>query len=279
MQDTSVNFGNGYRFDQYLYWVWSLLLSVFAVVYWKPISGYKGVEKKSTLPLNLDPNQKSVASSAEIKKSENAPVGYVELLAKSFIPRFLQIQPSRKKLVLDLDETLISSSVKHSSKHDIAVKVSIGGVSSSFYIRKRPHVDHFLETVSQWYEVIVFTASLGPYANAVIDQLDPNRRITKRYYRQSCVNRAGCYVKDLKTVCRDLSKVIIIDNSPVAYSLNQENAIPIIDYVGSNPNDTELLNLIPFLDELRHSADVREVLKTAPNGAFSPKNTRKSNIC
>jgi len=204
----------------------------------------------------------------------------VNFIPKMFIPRFLQFQSSnRKKLVLDLDETLISSSLKHSAKHDIHVKVTISGVSSSFFIRKRPHVDHFLETVSQWYELIIFTASLSPYANAVIDQLDPNRLISKRYYRQSCVNKSGCYMKDLKTVCRDLSKVIIIDNSPIAYSLNKENAIPIEDYVGFNAQDSALLNLLPLLDELRNSQDVRDVLKVAPNGALMSKSSRKSNVC
>jgi len=271
MQYTSLNFGNGYRVDQYLYWAWSVLLSVFAFIYWKP---NKGGDNGSMLSLNIE--SKSVGKLENQQPTSNS---YVDLLAKSFIPRFLQFQSGRKKLVLDLDETLISSSLKHSAKHDIAVRVTIGGVSSSFYVRKRPHVDHFLETVSQWYEVIVFTASLSPYANAVIDKLDPKRIISKRYYRQSCLNRSGMYIKDLATVCRDLTKVIIIDNSPVAYSLNKENAIPIDDYVGSNPNDSSLLSLIPLLDELRNSADVREILKVASNGAFSPKNLRKSNIC
>lgn len=271
MQYSSVNIGNGYRIDQYLYWAWSLLLSVFAFIHWNPTKGSNGV----VIPLNVESEKTKSNSDNEMI----APNGYVHELAKSFIPRFLKFQPGRKKLVLDLDETLISSSVKHSGKHDLSVKVNIGGASSFFYIRKRPHVDHFLETVSQWYEVVVFTASLSPYANAVIDKLDPKRIISKRYYRQSCVNKSGCYVKDLKTVCGDLSKVIIIDNSPIAYSLNRENAIPIDDYVGLNPNDTSLLNLIPLLDELRNSKDVRDILRVAPNGAFSPKSSRKSNIC
>jgi len=268
IQETLNYFGYGYRIDQYLYWVWSFVLSVFAFVYWKPVSSQNGRKSKTVLPI-----------ASNVSTLEDNKLKANNFIPKMFIPRFLQFQSNRKKLVLDLDETLISSSLKHSAKHDISVKVTISGVSSSFYIRKRPHVDHFLETVSQWYELIIFTASLGPYANAVIDQLDPNRLISKRYYRQSCVNKSGCYVKDLKTICRDLSNVIIIDNSPVAYSLNKENAIPIDDYVGTNAHDSALLNLLPLLEELRNSVDVREILKVAPNGALLSKNSRKSNVC
>jgi len=275
MQET-VNFF-GYQIDSIntsvVYWVWSFLLSVLAYVYWKPltINNQNSTKSKIITPIPFPSNDLNVEDTVkpkEITKSSSF------ILPKFYIPRFLRFQYNKKKLVLDLDETLISSSLRHSVSHDIAVKVTISGVSSSFYIRKRPHVDHFLETVSQWYELIVFTASLGPYANAVIDQLDPRRLISRRYFRQSCKNKSGCYVKDLNTVCRDLSKVIIIDNSPIAYSLNKENAIPIEDYVGSNPKDSALLNLIPFLDELRHSADVRDVLKVAPNGASSIKSRK-----
>lgn len=39
--------------------------------------------------------------------------------------------------------------------------------------------------VSQWYELVVFTASMEIYGSAVADKLDNNRSILKRrYYRQ-----------------------------------------------------------------------------------------------
>jgi len=39
--------------------------------------------------------------------------------------------------------------------------------------------------VSQWYELVVFTASMEIYGAAVADKLDDNRGILKRrYYRQ-----------------------------------------------------------------------------------------------
>ncbi|XP_057245249.1 CTD nuclear envelope phosphatase 1, partial [Malurus melanocephalus] len=44
-----------------------------------------------------------------------------------------------------------------------------------FFVHKRPHVDFFLEVVSQWYELVVFTASMEIYGCAVADKLDNNR--------------------------------------------------------------------------------------------------------
>lgn len=274
----ATSFVSVYRIDQYLYWVWSLVLSICAVIYWKPSNEEK---LRQNLPTCQSLSLESKCANEEKKVNQEKTLSsIVYSVSQSFyIPRALLFQSHKKKLILDLDETLISSSIKHSTRHDIAVRVNINGMYSNFYVRKRPHVDHFLETVSQWYELIIFTASLSPYANAVIDKLDPNRRITRRYYRQSCLNKSGCYVKDLQTVCKDLTKVAIIDNSPIAYSMNKENAIAIDDYIGYNPNDISLLNLIPLLEEMRHFEDVREFLKTSQQEPTILQKTKRSNMC
>lgn len=104
--------------------------------------------------------------------------------------------------------------------------------------------------VSQWYELVVFTASMEIYGSAVADKLDNNRNILKRrYYRQvapgltlhrrvdaastdfifktlsplcvfffqHCTLDLGSYIKDLSVVHDDLSSIVILDNSPGAY--------------------------------------------------------------
>ncbi|XP_077663082.1 CTD nuclear envelope phosphatase 1 [Eretmochelys imbricata] len=114
--------------------------------------------------------------------------------------------------------------------------------------------------VSQWYELVVFTASMEIYGSAVADKLDNNRSILKRrYYRQHCTLELGSYIKDLAVVHSDLSSVVILDNSPGAYRSHPDNAIPIKSWF-SDPSDTALLNLLPMLDALRFTADVRSVL-------------------
>jgi len=179
----------------------------------------------------------------------------------SFKNRYFASQ-KKKILVLDLDETLVHSTTKEVSKYDMCIHVALNGVSCTFYVIKRPNVEKFLQEVSKWYEVVVFTASLKDYADPVVDQLDPKGVVKKRYFRDSCkLNKEGYYVKNLSVVNPDLSRVIIVDNSPVAYSMNKENAIAISDWVGDNSGDQALQKLLPFLKNLKDVEDVRTILK------------------
>ncbi|CAH0555827.1 unnamed protein product [Brassicogethes aeneus] len=193
----------------------------------------------------------------------------------------------RKVLVLDLDETLIHShhdgvlrqTVRPGTPPDFVLKVNIERHPVRFFVHKRPHVDFFLDIVSQWYELVVFTASMEIYGAAVADRLDAGRGILqRRFYRQHCTPDLGSYTKDLSAICNDLSSVFILDNSPGAYRAYPDNAIPIKSWF-SDPTDIALLNLLPVLDALRFTADVRSVLSRnlhlhrlcrAPVSAFAP---------
>lgn len=191
-----------------------------------------------------------------------------DILPLSPVSRNRLSQVKRKILVLDLDETLIHShhdgvlrpTVRPGTPPDFILKVVIDKHPVRFFVHKRPHVDFFLEVVSQWYELVVFTASMEIYGSAVADKLDNSRSILKRrYYRQHCTLELGSYIKDLSVVHSDLSSIVILDNSPGAYRSHPDNAIPIKSWF-SDPSDTALLNLLPMLDALRFTADVRSVL-------------------
>lgn len=176
---------------------------------------------------------------------------------------------SRKTLVLDLDETLIHShhdanarptTEKPNTPPDFTLSVQIDGHPVRFCVHKRPHVDFFLNVISKWYDLVVFTASMEIYGSAVADKLDNNRGIlTRRFFRQHCDLVQGSYTKNLSAVNLDMSKVFILDNSPGAYRAYPNNAIPIKSWF-SDAQDTALLNLLPVLDALRFCADVRSVL-------------------
>jgi len=186
------------------------------------------------------------------------------------ISRLRLTQLKKKVLVLDLDETLIHSrhdsggllrpQVKSDAPPDFVLKVVIDRHPVKFFVHKRPHVDFFLNVVSQWYELVVFTASMEIYGSAVCDRLDKSRGILKRrYYRQHCKVDTGSFTKDLSTVNSDLSSVIILDNSPGAYKGFPENAIPVKSWF-ADPFDTALLNVLPMLDAIRFCNDVRNIL-------------------
>lgn len=156
-------------------------------------------------------------------------------------------QMQQKTLVLDLDETLIHSIAKGgrmSSGHMVEVKLNTPMMSPVtqaipgqpapppqmvgphhpilYYVHKRPHCDEFLRKVCKWYKVVIFTASVQEYADPVIDWLEQERKyFSGRYYRQHCTFRNGAYIKDLSSIEPDLSKVIILDNSPVSYVFHE----------------------------------------------------------
>ncbi|KAH9849963.1 NIF-domain-containing protein [Lenzites betulinus] len=192
------------------------------------------------------------------------------------------IQPSKtnpfqqKTLVLDLDETLIHSTSRplpsaggsglfgfggRNKGAAYTVEVVLGGRSTLYHVYKRPFVDYFLRKVSQWYTLVIFTASMQEYADPVIDWLDAGRGILgRRLFRESCTQLPnGSYSKDLSIIEADLSRVCLIDNSPVCYTINEANGIPIEGWT-HDPHDEALLDLLPVLDSLRFTRDVRSVL-------------------
>ncbi|KAI4737723.1 hypothetical protein E4T50_11781 [Aureobasidium sp. EXF-12298] len=182
-------------------------------------------------------------------------------------------EPPKKTLIIDLDETLIHSMAKGgrmSTGHMVEVKLQgpIGGngmvlgpqVPILYYVHERPYCHDFLRKVCKWYNLIVFTASVQEYADPVIDWVERERKyFSGRYYRQHCTFRNGAYIKDLTQVEPDLSKVMILDNSPMSYIFHEDNAIPIEGWI-SDPTDNDLLHLVPLLEGLQYVTDVRALL-------------------
>jgi len=166
--------------------------------------------------------------------------------------------PAKMSLVLDLDETLVHCSAEPTKEYDVTFHVMFNGAPVQVFVRKRPHLDAFLHQVSQLYEVTVFTASQRVYAERLLDILDPEQRLIQhRLYRESCLMVAGNLLKDLSVLDRDLSKTLIIDNSPHAFGYHVDNGVPIESWF-DDPHDTELLKLLPFLQRLTLH-DVKDV--------------------
>ena len=196
------------------------------------------------------PTSDDVAVVASALKSPSSPSGTMKMTRyprtpappRPLVPRR---QPSytlsysaetpKKTLIIDLDETLIHSMAKGgrmSTGHMVEVRLG-GPVSSSgvqigpgvpilYCVHERPGCHEFLRKISKWYNLVVFTASVQEYADPVIDWLERERRyFSGRYYRQHCTFRNGAYIKDLAQVEPDLSKVMILDNSPMSYIFHE----------------------------------------------------------
>lgn len=90
-------------------------------------------------------------------------------------------------------------------------------------------------------EIVLWTASMECVARPVIERLDPHGEIfnhlifrDRRWYRETG------YTKDLKLLGRDMSKVVIIENSPMSVHLNRKHSILVRDFMGSAASDKDL---------------------------------------
>ena len=163
---------------------------------------------------------------------------------------FIKDSPTKDyTLVLDLDETLIHFSVNDDNEGHL------------FF---RPYLFKFLNAVSEYYELIIFTAGLKEYANIVLDLIE-NRMGKKifdfRLYRENTEpNDEGIFIKDLSKIGRSLQKMIIVDNTKENYELQKDNGIEIKSYYGFDSKKMDLMEDDVILDDDKCLIELEKIL-------------------
>jgi len=170
----------------------------------------------------------------------------------------------RVSLVLDLDETLIHTEVSRIDDADFSFALYGGDQPQILNVRVRPHAVTFLRAVARLnFEVVVFTASERPYAEAVLRHLDPGGDLVEHVLcREDCTFIDGEFTKDLGGLSRDLGRTVLVDNRPEMYAYHPDCGVPISSWFADR-RDCELLRLLPGLTHLASAAcaDVRTYVR------------------
>lgn len=186
------------------------------------------------------------------------------------------------QVCLDLDQTLVCaytadgvpSTLKELQRegkvksfrmrYDAGLKVRNGAPGSKAHtivVFERPGLQEFLERVSKFAELVLFTSAREGYARPLMNALDPRGKIGLRLYRETTVNSNGrADAKDLSRLGRDLGRTILVDDNPHCFSLQPTNGVPIMPYDGMKDDAQLLTVLLPLIESLSPLPDVRPVL-------------------
>lgn len=130
------------------------------------------------------------------------------------------------------------------------------------YVRFRPGLIPFLESISKISDVYAFTAGTSGYARPILRAIDPNGSVFKKaLFRDSCVQ--GSWAKDLRafgTKVFNEKRIVLVDNNIFSFIFQPENGIIIDDFNG-RVDDCELKKVENLIHKLALVEDVRVPLK------------------
>jgi len=168
----------------------------------------------------------------------------------------------RKLLVLDLDETLIHA---RENRLEHAEDFTVG----PYFVYRRPHLDVFLQTAVEHFDVAVWTASGEQYAEQVVERLFHPGSLQFVWSSKRCTTvrdwTTGNYtkLKSLSKIKRKgyaLESVIAIDDTYANYARSYGNLVMVREFSGDRSDD-ELLVLASYLKTLLPVTNIRKVEK------------------
>lgn len=175
---------------------------------------------------------------------------FTEPSSDKLLPDLLPHEQHVYTLVLDLSETLIHSDWKR---------------ERGWRTFKRPGLDAFLEHLSQFYEIVVYSDQMSTYVDDIVGRLvnsNPQISIRSALGRAATKYQDGQHYRDLSKLNRDPSRIIYVSAHALESSLQPENSVQIKPWTPEDMDDTVLLDLIPFLEFIARNGrvDVRQVI-------------------
>ena len=181
-------------------------------------------------------------------------------IPKNLTQMFNKKQSKKYTLVLDLDETLIYSvstsnilTVNKLKKMDNLLFHYFENCNHIF-VYYRPHITYFLQEMSKYFDICIFTNGSKTYTNMVVTMINS---MTSNTYISRWYSRTGDYpfykyISLIENI--DTSTVIIIDDNDKIWKDDYKNVISIKKFYGPIDKnyifDDELLFLTHILTSL-----------------------------
>ncbi len=106
----------------------------------------------------------------------------------------------------------------------------------------RPHAKTLIQNAARNWRVVIFTEMTQAKADPLIDQLDPGKYVHSRFYRDSCFEASGIWIKDLRKLENKdfFQKVVFVDDEEANFILYKKNGIAISPWKYGDNHDKEL---------------------------------------
>ena len=185
----------------------------------------------------------------------------------------INFNPEKYSLVLGLEETLLNFKINLNTNKGI--------------VRLRPYLFPFLDSVQNYFNLILFTFSESNFANKLIEVIESDKKyFSHKFFLEHNIIMNDFLVKDISRIGIDLDKIIIIDNMPNNYSLQEKNGILIKSFWGEDNenNDKKLFYLKDILIKIsndggdvrksieKYKEDIMEKISSNIYGYFNSKN-------
>ena len=170
----------------------------------------------------------------------------------------------KKSLILDLDGTLIYKGVISKAPKELVQRMRILRTPNrKVCFSPRPFAQRFIQKMSKYYEIIIYSAGEKEYVNEIMRVLthkgDLGHCVDHILHRKDCISYKNFCLKTISVMNRDPKNTIILDDNYMVWPVDLDNVIPITAFDGDR-KDRELRKLLKFLVYLARPGDVRSII-------------------